>query len=1098
MFKKLFGSGEHPKKTSEMDWQIEFLARGLSFPAPLGVSAKQWLGDPYTTCQHGAQQLAGACLAQLHQEELVVLEKQSVLVPWPRFYALVQAEGFEVFRQGLGVPEFSILRPGLVNKGDLLAADFSILLSGWFDDKGLPVQPQPQLIGRALIQGGQTQLVSAEVNALLDEFERFHSTPLEDRDQVFREQAFGRIRQIASSYGCPLSDYVHRTIILTPDKLGLSIERRTLGEQEVIEILPSFEGAPDAWISVFDRLDLRDKYEVPQGASMVRVILTPEVKSVLGEIKRLNRRVSGKRGQAFIRNPFSLLGEYAGKVIDSAQFERVIQEAGIVFWSFAPTVERRANGEVRAVGLNVRGESAATDLNDAQSSSQWFDDFRELGVFLHQLEHAFTDGEQTIRWRGLDLELAGETQDHIEQLRGLLIAWTQPALWTAQEVLDLSHYSERVVDIGVEARVITPVIARQDEGSGWFEGNTGIGFKLNSDGGQPLFVPLEFSHIENLATVVQHAEERGASTVQLPGLPSPVPILQAKAAVSSLAAAIDDIKKQQFKPFDQVSKKPRTSLIVKNNIDLVEHSEARSEILTLPEDTQAVLPRSLLPSVSLKSHQFVGVAWLQHLWRMSPAHCRGTVLADDMGLGKTLQLLTFMASCFEVEPDLPPALVVAPVALLENWRLELERFFLPETLPLKILYGDELRSWRVNKQELDRELASKGITKLLRKGWVGNAKLVLTTYETMRDLEFALAAQPWSIMVCDEAQKIKTPAAMVTRSAKKQKVRFKIACTGTPVENTLADLWCLFDYVQPGLLGALNQFSRTYRQPIEAKTPEQLERVHELRNLIAPQILHRKKAEVAKDLPAPVEYEACKALPMTPYQEKLYERALGQLREASESNPSAQLTALHAIRTICSDPHGYDEDHPLTIPIAKLLNESPKLNWLVQRLKELAARPGDNHKVIVFCEFRKLQIQLQRVIAAVFGIAASIVNGDTDADPKAINNRQQLIDAFQQKDDFNVIILSPVAVGFGVNIQAANHVIHFTRTWNPAKEDQATARAYRIGQKRQVTVYYPGVYSDRYPSFDVKLDALLSSKRSLAQDMLNGCRDLKASDFGSF
>ena len=174
------------------------------------------------------------------------------------------------------------------------------------------------------------------------------------------------------------------------------------------------------------------------------------------------------------------------------------------------------------------------------------------------------------------------------------------------------------------------------------------------------------------------------------------------------------------------------------------------------------------------------------------------------------------------------------------------------------------------------------------------------------------------------------------------------------------------------------------------------------------------------------------------------------------------------------------------------------MGWLIDRLKTLAADVKESHKVIIFCEFRELQLQLQRVIAAFFGIAPSIVNGDTSADPRAMDNRQQLIDAFQRSEGFNVIILSPLAVGFGVNIQAANHVIHFTRTWNPAKEDQATARAYRIGQTRTVYVYYPGVISDRFPSFDVKLDALLSTKRALATDILNGCSDLKTSDFADF
>jgi SNF2 family DNA or RNA helicase len=486
------------------------------------------------------------------------------------------------------------------------------------------------------------------------------------------------------------------------------------------------------------------------------------------------------------------------------------------------------------------------------------------------------------------------------------------------------------------------------------------------------------------------------------------------------------------------------------------------------------------------------------LWEASPHNCRGTVLADDMGLGKTLQLLTFIVKCFEEDPSLQPALIVAPVALLNNWRNELEKFFDTDALPILTLYGSALRELRAPKDQIDQELKAQGITRLLRKNWTGGAKLVLTTYETMRDLEFALAAQPWSIMVCDEAQKIKTPAALVTRSAKKQQVRFRIACTGTPVENTLADLWCLFDFVQPGMLGALSHFSRTYRQPIEAKTDIQRARVDELRKIIEPQILHRLKTDVAKDLAVPVEDQACKSLPMSAYQSRLYAGALNTLREQRLTNPSAQLQALQAIRKICSDPHGYLLPDTREVPIDDLLNQSPKMGWLIQRLKALAADQRGNHKVIVFCEFRELQLVLQRVIAAFFGFAPHIVNGDTSADPTANENRQQLIDAFQEAPGFRVIILSPLAVGFGVNIQAANHVIHFTRTWNPAKEDQATARAYRIGQTRTVNVYYPGVVSDDFPSFDVRLDALLGKKRALASDMLNGCSDLSAADFSDF
>ena len=242
----------------------------------------------------------------------------------------------------------------------------------------------------------------------------------------------------------------------------------------------------------------------------------------------------------------------------------------------------------------------------------------------------------------------------------------------------------------------------------------------------------------------------------------------------------------------------------------------------------------------------------------------------------------------------------------------------------------------------------------------------------------------------------------------------------------------------------------------------------------------------------------CKRLRMSPYQHGLYEGALAVLREQRATNPSAQLQALMAIRKICSDPHGFAEPDTRHIPIGRLVSESPKMDWLIERLKSLAADAAGAHKVIVFCEFRELQLLLQRCIAAFFGIAPSIINGDTSADPHALESRQALVDRFQAKSGFNVIILSPLAMGFGVNIQAANHVVHFTRTWNPAKEDQATARAHRIGQMRTVTVYYPGVVTDDYPSFDVRLDALLERRRSLASDILNGCSDLTAADFADF
>lgn len=1093
MFDALFRKQTPATPTLPERPPVTFDPEGIRYCSPAETTA-EWLAMPFA---FGQAADLGARLAQIFLDGFGERRDTEFVLPWEDVYAVLQHPELGAYRDALLIPPASQARLKLASRGALLDPDFVVLIDDWVDSQGRRLHPTPTLLGRVLEAGGTITLLPEPMHRLLNELGRFHSTPVTDRTLSFKEQAFGRMRKLAISSGCPVSDYVARTIVLTPDRLRLAMERRGDGDAKVLEVIPGFDEAPDQWLSQFDRLPLRDSYDVPEGPALVRVVLTPEVKSVLAEIKRMpGRRATGARAQAFVRNPFGVLGDGAETVIDPDQFEQAREDAGIRFEQFTPHVERGEYGEVLRVALLV--EYLGDSTRAAQTLS--FTDIDELRRFLGKLGRCIDDGSQCINWRQHELEIVGDTPDHLTELQTWLREWSSPTLWTAAEVLDLSHYSARIEGIGVEKPFLTPVIARNDEGSGWFEGNVTVGVRVeDAAGGQPTFVPLAFSEVPSLQRAVKAAEMAQLPSVQLPGLRMPVPIEDARRAVDALVRAQAELLRKEFTPAqDKAAAGPKKRLVIKRNLEDIDYTEARADALQMREGREPVLPVALRSGVSLKPHQRVGVAWLQHLWDASPDKCRGTILADDMGLGKTLQLLTFITACFEADPSLPPALVVAPVALLENWRNELDRFFQPGALPLLMLYGDVLKSLRVKKHELDADLKAQGVTGLLRKSWIGDARLVLTTYETMRDLEFAMASQQWSIMVCDEAQKIKTPAAMVTRSAKKQKVRFRIACTGTPVENTLADLWCLFDFVQPGMLGALNHFSRTYRQPIEAKTDEQKAKVEELRAVIQPQILHRRKSEVAKDLPTPVEDQACKRLPMSIYQHRLYEGALNALREQRASNPSAQLQALLAIRKICSDPHGFAEPDTRGLPIDRLVNESPKMGWMVERLKALAAEQALGHKVIVFCEFRELQLVLQRVIAAFFGLAPSIVNGDTSADPRASENRQQLNDAFQCKPGFNVIILSPLAVGFGVNIQAANHVIHFTRTWNPAKEDQATARAHRIGQKRTVTVYYPGVVSDKFPSFDVRLDAMLGKKRALAFDILNGCSDLKASDFADF
>lgn len=282
------------------------------------------------------------------------------------------------------------------------------------------------------------------------------------------------------------------------------------------------------------------------------------------------------------------------------------------------------------------------------------------------------------------------------------------------------------------------------------------------------------------------------------------------------------------------------------------------------------------------------------------------------------------------------------------------------------------------------------------------------------------------------------------------------------------------------------------QRPIEAKSNEEKERVNELRGLIEPQTLRRTKAQVAKDLPRKIEVESCRLLPLSTYQRELYRQAIQAHREKrADSTVNNHLGLIQYLRQLCTSPYPVGYKANFDEPLAERESKSPKLKWLLNLLADIQQK---NEKVIVFVEFLDLQRQLQRYIAERYQILPDIINGSTSAAASATHSRQKRIKAFQEKPGFGVIILSPLAVGFGVNIQAANHVIHFTRTWNPAKEDQATDRAYRIGQTKDVYVYYPVVTAD-FVTFDMKLDKLLNWKRSLSDDMLNGCGDLAGSDF---
>jgi len=1103
------GSETTGEPTREL--QLEVTSEGVAYR--VSPSLENWI-DRLDLFAEDA--FSVALLSQLEEIGLVERASDGVVLTWESLYRYLEgnSEAAGTLLSTLKLPQIGNFRPSLSSLGSLEDQDFKVTLGSWLDPHNVEINAPPRLTGALASIGSESFLLSEPVWRLVSEVANLYRASAV-ADGKSNRRAWARMREYAAQANVPLSDFLLKTIVLTPSKLKLGLRNTEVQGALTIQVEPTFDGAPEQWLDTFDRFhNIPERYDIPTGDGIVQVIIEPEVRSVLKEIRRWpGRYVSGQRAEAFVRNPFATLGDDAVKVIDERQFEVAREMAGIAFKRFTAQVQRSAIGKIEYVGLLV--ESAS--IHDLSEITLPFESPRDLSFFVSKLEDRLRKGFESISWKKHELELLGNTEEQLNLLQKALREWEHPEdiqdeqpdsphapLIRYADVYDLSNYSERIEGIGIEKPFVSPFIAKKDEDSPWIPENTFFGVLFTPQGGdEPVAVVMGEAEKATLKSSIEKAKIKGEVTVEVPGVPGKVPIKEAEQVLESLGTVDELLKMGGYEPGDEIAKKPgevkgkpepraRKSLLLRGNINDVDYLEERRLELTLPTDTRAKLPTALRQEVTLKEHQYVGVAWMQHLFSRPRNLCSGALLADDMGLGKTIQLLTFIQDCLESDPDLAPVLIIAPVSLLENWKEEIDKFFVAGAMQVLMLYGDHLKEKKLTRDEIDPLLVSEGIVRFLRPGWLGSARVVLTTYETLRDLEFSLAAQRWSIMICDEAQKIKNPNALVTRAAKKQNVQFKVACTGTPVENSLVDLWCLFDFIQPGLLGALNHFGSRYRRPIEAKTEEEKSKVEELRSLIEPQTLRRLKKQVAKDLPQKIEVPDCRSIPLSPYQRQLYAHAVNLFKAGGPDGPIANhLGMIQYLRQLCTDPRPVGQSTNIHESLGDYIQKSPKLGWLFEVLASIMAK---NEKVIIFVEFQGLQRLLQRYIRERFGVTPDIVNGTTSASATATNSRQKRIRAFQDRPGFGAIILSPLAVGYGVNIQAANHVIHYTRTWNPAKEDQATDRAYRIGATKDVFVYYP-VITAEFITFDMKLDRLLGWKRGLSEDMLNGCGDLSAADF---
>jgi superfamily II DNA or RNA helicase len=465
-------------------------------------------------------------------------------------------------------------------------------------------------------------------------------------------------------------------------------------------------------------------------------------------------------------------------------------------------------------------------------------------------------------------------------------------------------------------------------------------------------------------------------------------------------------------------------------------------------------PGSALKGV-LRPYQRAGVRWMQLLCELGLGAC----LADDMGLGKTIQVLSLLLLQAGKHQEKQPSLLVAPASLLANWAAEVGRF--APSLKVTIAHPSAMTADQVNDLTPDR---------------FAGLDLAITSYGSLLRIP-AFARTNWRFVILDEAQAIKNRNAKQTKAVKELRAQARIALTGTPVENHLGDLWSIFDFINPGLLGSAKQFA--------GYAKELAERAHNpygpLRELVRPYILRRMKTDksVIADLPDKTELKAyCN---LSRKQAALYAQTVSELAEALDGSEGIArkgivLATLLRLKQICNHPSAWLNDH--------LWAEEDSGKW--DRLREIAeVVAARQEKMLVFTQFREMTAPLEAFLGGVFGRPGLVLHGEI-----AVKKRAALVRTFQEDETVPFFILSLKAGGSGLTLTAASHVVHFDRWWNPAVENQATDRAFRIGQNKNVLVHKFVCRG----TVEEKIDALIEAKKSLSDDVLAGSAEITVTE----
>lgn len=465
-------------------------------------------------------------------------------------------------------------------------------------------------------------------------------------------------------------------------------------------------------------------------------------------------------------------------------------------------------------------------------------------------------------------------------------------------------------------------------------------------------------------------------------------------------------------------------------------NSAREIIESLLKSEPIPSPRNL--NATLRPYQERGFQWLYNNSKVG----FGSIIADDMGLGKTLQVITLLLQ-FKAERrlDNKKGLIVVPTTLLTNWQKEIKKF--APDLSIHIYYGTK------------------------RTFVKGGFDVFITTYGLLRSDVSKFQRIKWEILVIDEAQAIKNAGTEQAKAIKKIKATVKIAMSGTPIENRLSEYWSLFDFTNKGYLGSMKYFTQHFASPIERKNDQVI--LSRFKKITDPFILRRLKTDksIISDLPEKIEQDCFITLGMEQtalYQNVVNEmmKALNGVEEKSIERKGLVLKMITALKQVCNHPSQF----------LKKEDYRPQLSGKSERLLELLSSIYDNNeKVLIFTQYKEMGHILSEILSKAFGAKPLFLHGGVSR-----KKRDEMVEDFQDKKYIKTFILSIKAGGTGLNLTAANHVIHYDLWWNPAVEAQATDRAFRIGQQKNVLVYR--LISKG--TFEEKINQMLQDKKRLA------------------